>query len=197
VYRQGILRGVLGALVLVGALAVAAPASGAKFKQLGKPASKVGAGESCGTCDTFQFETAPSSPSYVVPKGKWKIVAWKAHGLKKGEGKSKARLRIYRPTAVVDQYEIVSESGIESFPAGEITRHRTRIKVKKGDHLGIVGVGEFASSVDSSRFADTAGAPTGCAPTVGVTVGGVGADCALSTFASSRVNVGATLKKRN
>jgi hypothetical protein len=196
VYRQGIWKGVLGAVVLVGALAVAAPASGAKFKQIGKAASHIGSGESCGGCNAFQVETAPSSPSYVVPKGEWKIVAWKAHGLKEGEGNSKARLRIYRPTGVTDQYEIVAESGIEKFPDGEITRHRVRIKVEKGDHLGIVGVGDFASGYDTGKDNDEYGIPTGCMfPTIGFTVGG-GGDCGLSTTAGSRVNAGATLKKR-
>ena len=194
-YRQGIVRAGLVLLVLAGAFAAASPAGAAKFKELGKPARHVGNGGSCGTCNAFQLETAPATPSYVVPNGDWTIVSWKAHGLKKG--KSKARLRIYRPsTSVQDQFEIVAESHVERFRARRITEHRTRIPVQSGDHLGIVGVGDFASSYDG-RDADSTGQPTGCIfPTVGFTVGGAGADCGTNVIGGARVNVGVTLKRR-
>lgn len=192
-YRQGIKAGAV-LLALVGVVALAAPAGAAKFRDLGKPARHVGAGESCGGCNAFQMETAPATPSYVVPNGDWKIISWKAGGLK--QGRSKARLRIYRPTGVSDQYEIVKESGIERFRAGQITEHRIRMRVKPGDHLGIVGIGDFVSSYDG-RTGDTIGQPGGCIfPTIGDTVGGAGADCTNNTIGSARVNVGVTLKRR-
>ena len=193
-YRQGLRSGAV-LLALVGVLALAAPAGAAKFKDLGKPARHVGNGESCGSCNTFQLETAPSTPSYVVPNGDWKIISWKAHGLKKG--KSKARLRIYRPSdSVQDQFEIVAQSDVERFRAGQITEHRASIPVEPGDHLGIVGVGDFASSYDG-KDGDTTGQPAGCIfPTIGFTVGGAGADCTMNTIGKARVNVGVTLKRR-
>ena len=193
-YRPGTRAGVV-LLALVGVLAFAAPSGAARFKDIGKPARRVGNGESCGSCNAFQLETAPSTPSYVVPNGDWKIISWKAHGLKKG--RSKARLRIYRPsTSVQDQFEIVAESDLERFPAGKVTSHRTRIRVKPGDHLGIVGIGDFASSYDG-RDGDSTGQPAGCVfPTVGSTVGGAGADCTNNILGFARVNVGVTLKRR-
>lgn len=175
-------------LVLAAALFVAAPANALK---LGKPAPDVGKNESCGSCYVFQLETAPSSPSYVVPSGDWKIKSWKAAGNKHGKGK--ARLQIYRPTGVSDQYEIVEQSAVERFPAGKITRHPANIKVEGGDHLGIVGVGDFPSSYDG-KDGDVVGHPTGCIfPTVGTTVGG-GGDCGLGEFGLSRVNVGVRIR---
>jgi hypothetical protein len=172
---------------------LAAPAGAAKFKELGKPARHVGSGGSCGGCNVFQLETAPSTPSYVVPNGDWKIIAWRSHGNKNGI--AKARLRIYRPTGVTDQYEIAKESDIKRFPEGKITERSLRMRVEPGDHLGLVGVGDFPTSYDG-RSADTTGHPTGCIfPTVGDTVGG-GGTCGLTEFASSRANIGVTLKRR-
>jgi hypothetical protein len=194
VYRQGIKAGVV-LLALVGVVAVAAPAGGAKFRQLGKVAPKVGAGDACGDCDAFQFSTAPASPSYVVPKGKWTIVSWKAAGLKNDVGH--ARLRIFRPTGVNDQFEIVTESDKERFPAGKVKEHDTRLRVRKGDHLGISSVGDMATSYDTNKFEDITGGASACSG-VGDTVGpmGSGSTCTLSKFEFSRTNVAVTLKRR-
>ena len=190
--RPGTGKAGIALLVLAGALATAGPASALK---LGKPAPDVGGGESCGSCNAFQHETAPSSPSYVVPSGDWKIKSWKAAGNKHGKGE--ARLRIYRPTGTTDQYQIVDQSPIRRFPAGEITKHRAKIEVEGGDHLGIVGVGSFPSSYDSNKGADVIGHPTATAnciiPTIGDTVGG-GGDCDLAEFAFARVNIAVRIK---
>jgi hypothetical protein len=181
--------------VLAGAFAAGSPASGGKTRQLGKPAPKVTPGQECGTCNSFQIGTAPESPSYKVPRGKWRIIAWKAAGLAKGEGRSKARLRIYRPTGVTDQFKIIAQSDIESFAADKVTEHRTRIRVKKGDRLGIVGSGDFANLYDTGNTEDVRGTPTNCAAQVGSTVGG-GGDCDLIVNTNRRLNVGATIKRR-
>lgn len=190
-----IARAAVVALVLAGCFAFAAPAGAAKFKELGKPARHVGAGGSCGSCNGFQVESGPSTPSYVVPNGDWKVIAWRSHGNK--EGMAKARLRIYRPTGVTDQYEIAKESAIKRFPEGKITERRLRMRVRPGDHLGVVGVEDFPTVYDG-RNGDTTGHPTGCigiTPMVGDTVGG-GGDCALDILNTRRVNIGVTLKRR-
>ena len=181
----------MAALALVAALVFAAPSSAAKFKELGKAGRHINAGESCGNCNGFQVETAPSSPSYIVPKGRWKIVAWEAAGNKHGVGH--ALLRIYRPTGVSNQYEIVKESDSKKFPADEITEHKASIRVRKGDHLGLVGAGGDFPTFWDGKSGDISGHPTSCFASVGSTVGG-GGTCGLGTFNNSRVNVAVTLK---
>jgi hypothetical protein len=186
------------ALALVGGLVLAGPTGAAKFKQLGKVAPNPGAGETCGDCNTFQFATAPTSPSYVVPKGKWKIVSWRAAGPHPSDGAGHARLRIYRPTGVTDQFKIVKESDDELFPAGKVKEHKTKIRVRKGDHLGIRSVGSMLTSYDSNKGQDVMGAPAACSLSVGSTIGpeGSGSDCDLNEFGFSRTNVAVTLKRR-
>jgi hypothetical protein len=189
----------ISALGLVALLVIAAPASGAKFKDLGKPARHIGPGESCTNCNEMQLETAPSSPSYVVPRGRWTIVSWKAHGNHDDPGK--ARLRIYRPTAVDGQFKIVVESKITRFPAGQITKHKARteqggrIHVRKGDHLGMVGVGLMATLYETGKAGDVAAGTTGGYPPLGSSVG-TATTWPLSTSPEHRVNVAVTLKRR-
>jgi hypothetical protein len=172
---------------------MAAPASGAKLKHLGRPAQHVGPNATCGGCNELQLETALSSPSYVVPRGHWTIVSWKAHGIH--DGRSKAELRIYRPTGVDGQYKLVKESDVEGFPAGEITKHKAHFRVRKGDHLGLTGVGEFATVYSSGKLADVEGGPSCGFFGVGTNIG-TGTACPLSTSAGARVNVAVTLKRR-
>jgi hypothetical protein len=181
---------VLGFMAL---LVMAAPASGAKLKHLGRPAQHVGQSGTCGSCNELQLGTAPSSPSYVVPRGHWTIVSWKAHG--NHDGRGKAQLRIYRPTNVDGQYKLVKESDVEGFPAGEITKHKAHIRVRKGDHLGLTGVGAFATVYESGKPADLEGGPA-CGPYGVGTFVGTSTACPLFTAAEDRVNVAVTLKRR-
>jgi hypothetical protein len=64
----------IGALASCAAIAlVAAPA---EAKRIGHVAP-VGS-SSCSGCVGFALHTAPGSPSYVVPRGRWKITSWSA-----------------------------------------------------------------------------------------------------------------------
>jgi hypothetical protein len=61
-------------------LFAAAPASAAKIKHIGRVAPSGAAPGNCGSCEAFSFSTAASSPSYVVPQGRWRIISWAAQG---------------------------------------------------------------------------------------------------------------------
>jgi hypothetical protein len=174
-------------------LLMAASASGATFKHLGAPAPHVGSNGSCGSCNELQLETAASSPSYVVPHGRWTIVSWKSHGNHDDHGQ--AVLRVYRPTNVGGQYKLVKESDVEGFPPGEVTKHKAHIRVRKGDHLGLTGVGTFPTVYSSGKAGDIEGGPS-CGPYGVGTFVGTSTGCPLFTATEARVNVAVTLKRR-
>ena len=178
-------------MATIGALVTAGPASALK---LGKPAPDVDPGETCVSCNAFQLKTAPSSPSYVVPSGHWKIKSWEAAGNPVAQGE--ARLLIYRRTGVAHQYKLVAGSDSEQFPPGVITEHSAAINVKGGDRLGTSGGGEFPTTYTSSKLKDVKGTATNCGSlTIGDTVGG-GGDCDLDKTGKARVNVGVRIRPR-
>jgi hypothetical protein len=64
--------------VLTAAAALGLVAAPAQAKRIDHVAP-VGTG-SCTNCWSFQVRTAPSSPSYKVPPGQWKITSWSVRG---------------------------------------------------------------------------------------------------------------------
>jgi hypothetical protein len=184
------------ALLFVTALATgASPQTKAKTKTLGEPAKHVGSGLSCGDCTQLQIDSAKSSPQYIVPKGDWKITSWRAHGLHKGDGVGHARLRIFRPTGVDGQYELVKESDVEKFPVNVVTKHRTSLKVQEGDHLALTSVGDFANVYDSNKERDVTGGLSGCGPESTGPMIGTGTACPINETSHGRMNLSVKMKK--
>jgi len=178
--------------VVLGVLVGSAPAGAAKFKTIGKAAPVGGSPGSCGGCEAFSLDTAAASPSYVVPKGRWTIVSWKAAGDETDNGQ--ARLRIYRPLAVAGRFELVRETAFKDFPGGVKTSHKTHIRVRRGDVIGIETGASMPIVYDTTRAADEIATLT-CQPQIGDDVG-PGTSCDTNTMSSRRVNVAAKLKRR-
>ena len=85
----------------------AAPASAATVT-LGRIAP-MGVPGGCGGCSLFQYQSDPASASYVVPPGgPWTVTSWSARG---GPTMADAaRLLVFRPTAVPNQFQLVANS---------------------------------------------------------------------------------------
>jgi hypothetical protein len=179
--------------MIAAGLLFAAPASAHKLT-LGKAAPFGAFPGDCGNCEAFETDTAASSPSYAVPKGKWKIVSWKATG--STTKNADAKLRVYRPTDVKGQYELIAESDQEAIAKNTRPSHDTRIRVKHGDLLGIRTSGFLPIVYQTDKVGDEITAPFGCTPVVGDLVG-TGAGCATSSTAGRRANIAAKLVKRH
>jgi hypothetical protein len=180
------------AAVVISGLLGAVPAGAAQSRTIGKAAPVGASPGSCGNCEAFAFATAPESPSYAVPKGRWKIVSWKAAGDETDP--AQARLGIYRPSATAGQFKLVKETAFKNFQGGVKTSHKANIRVRRGDVIGIETNGSMPIVYDSTRDADQTASPT-CQPQVGDQVG-TGTLCPTNTSSSRRVNVAATLKRR-
>jgi hypothetical protein len=181
------------AIAALAAMCVLAAPAGAKIR-LGKVAPSGADPGSCTSCEAFALDNAPASPSYVVPHGHWKIVSWRAQG--DTDNTAQARLRIYRPTQTDGRFRLLDQSGAKHFPAGKSSGHKTHIRVRAGDLLGIETLGSMPIVYyHPTRSGDETGSPT-CDPQVGDEVG-AGTGCTLNTITNSRVNVAATLKRRH
>jgi hypothetical protein len=178
-------------LVLTTAAALAiAPGAGAKT--LGRLTPKdTPSGGTCSGCHGFQKSTAPSSPSYAVPAGKWKITSWRTrnttdHGVA-------ARLWIFRPTGP-DVYKLIGRSEKVPVGAGKAPSHKTSIKVKKGDLIGLESFGDMITTGPSAAAEDVAAGPT-CRHVANGQSVGTGTGCG-NYEANGLINVTATLKRR-
>lgn len=89
----------------------------------------------CGGCTAFQRLTVNASPSYKVPPGTWTITSWSTRGDHRVAGT--AKLRVFRPTCVEGQWQLVAESNLETVPADAAPTFTTSIPVQPGDLLGI------------------------------------------------------------
>jgi hypothetical protein len=191
-------RGQLSACLILGlssiaALSLAASPAGAARIHLGKPAPSGAFPGSCGgACNSFALRTAPSSPSYKVPRGRWTITSWKLQGDPTSAGE--ALLRIYRRTAP-NTYKLIRESENEAVPAGAVTKFATHLNVRRGDRLGLetIVLGQLVYSTPKPK--DMVAGLGPCAPILGDSVG-MGTACPITSMGQERINVGATLKRR-
>jgi hypothetical protein len=149
----------------------------------------------CSSCDVFQLarDKAAGSPSYRVPKGKWRIIKWSAQG--GGTAAGSARLRVYRETDVDGQYKLVKESDEETIPADGHPRRETSLRVRHGDMLGLTTDGGAPAGFNSTADGDIDGL-VGCDPTGPGFLVGMGTACAVFESPSERANVWAKLEKR-
>jgi hypothetical protein len=180
------------AIMLTALLVVAAPAAAAKIK-LGKVAPSGADPGSCTNCEAFVLTTAPASPSYVVPHGRWTITSWRAQGDKHDH--AQARLRIYRPTPPDGHFKLLDQSSVKGFRAGTASGHKAHIHVRTGDLLGIETIGSMPMVYYTNHNGDETASPN-CDPQVGDSVG-TGTSCGLNSITQSRVNVAATLRRRH
>jgi hypothetical protein len=136
---------------------------------------------------TFQYSSAPTSPSYVVPAGNWTVTSWSSEA---GTTTSLARLRIIRP--VGNHVTIVAETSDQSIPANTNGPFPTNLPVQEGDLIGFQ-TGNPAGNIAPyypGQFGDTAEYILGAAQ-VGDSACGSMFACATAT--SSLTNVSVTL----
>ena len=134
----------------------AAPASAATLT-LGRIAP-MGVPGGCGGCSLFQYQSDPASASYVVPPGgPWTVTSWSARG---GPTMADAaRLLVFRPTAVPNQFQLVANSldapiGVVEAPVTPVS-----IPVLPGDRIGLrtFGSGDMPTNHPSAFPADLFG----------------------------------------
>jgi hypothetical protein len=184
----------IGALAACAALAVmVAPA---QAKRLGHVAP-LDPGAGCTNCWEFSLHTAASSPSYVIPRGHWRITSWSATGHANDD--AAARLLVFRPAATKGRYRLIAMSGVRQVPAGTRPTFRSAIRVRRGDRLGLSGIGHMPITYFSPSFPlgdKTASAQPQCIfPSIGLATG-TGTACPLNTGGGSRLNVAATIQRR-
>jgi hypothetical protein len=176
------------ALSATAALSLAASSAGARG--LGHVAPP-GAG-GCTNCQALALHTAPSSPSYVVPHGRWKVTSWSVRGHAIDD--AAARLLVYRRTSTPGAYRLLAESRKRKVAAGSAPTFSSSIRVRRGDRLGIQGIGHIPVRYDST-LQDQIGVFT-CYPGPGQIVG-TGTACPLDiSGGGARINVAATIKRR-
>jgi hypothetical protein len=178
-------------LTLVVFFACAAPA-GATTTVIGHIAPAGSSSNLCFECSLFQYSSAATSPSYVVPAGEWQPTSWRIRGGVTNTGHD--RLQIYRPTATPDRFRLVAQTRERAVPPNRVSTFGTSVAVKAGDVLGLrTGAvpGDVPSEYDSTDNEDALGAVQGD-PKAGDTVG-PGGDHGYSIFPSSRLDVSVTL----
>jgi hypothetical protein len=137
---------------------------------------------------------AAGSPSYRVPKGKWRIIKWSAQG--GGTADGSARLRVYRKTGVDGQYKLVKESDQETIAADGHPRRETSLRVRHGDMLGITTNGGAPARFGAPAADGDIEGIVNCDPTGPGFLVGTGTACAVSESPFGRANVWAKLEKR-
>jgi hypothetical protein len=123
-------RSHLLAALLVAASAGSASAETRTIGQIAPPGSNGG----CFGCTEFQIATAPSSPSYDVPPGRWTVTSWTSQG---GTTDSLLRLRVFRPGPAAGEYTVLAESAEMTVPAGASPPFATSLPVQGGDLIGV------------------------------------------------------------
>jgi hypothetical protein len=96
---------------------------------------------SCTSCEGFGLRTAASSPSYAVPRGRWRIISWSARGATNGD--AAARLLVFRRTSTPGRYRLIAESATRQVPADDAPTFASAIRVRRGDRLGLETIGSM------------------------------------------------------
>jgi hypothetical protein len=149
----------------------------------------------CASCDVLQVTSAPGERSYKVPRGRWKVTSWSAQG--GGAEDGEARLLVFRRTAAPGQYKVIGRSRLETVPADGSPNFATRVRVRRGDRLGISTIASVPAGYSTANVSDleaiVGGSCDGLAPGEKV---GAGTPCPLVESPTTRVNVSARLKPR-
>jgi hypothetical protein len=140
----------LVAALLVASLAAAAPALGAPTTvgSLGTAAQM----PNVACTSALQRQTAPSSPSYVVPHD-GTLTSWSVRGATQAAA---VQLQVYRP-AGPNQWLLVAETSARQVPASVVSTFTANIGVKAGDILGRTGLGCVYTSAVSGDNVQTFG----------------------------------------
>jgi hypothetical protein len=186
----------IGALVACAALAVVvAPAQAKRLGHIAPPLD-------CAHCpippanltqQAVALHTAPGSPSYVVPRGHWKIKSWGVQGYPTYP--AEARLLVLRRASAPGRYRLIARSrpGVV-FPASTPT-FKSAIRVRRGDRLGLASSGPLEMAYPTPSLKDKA-ASFGCEPVPGTAIG-TGTACPLNPTSGMgfRLNLAARLKR--
>jgi len=184
-------RLVCAAIGIGSAVLVLAP--GATALTLGSlaPASTP-VGDTCTGCQGFQPATAPHSPSYAVPAGRWRITSWRSRNTTGSP--VRARLWVFRRTPTGGRYKFLAQSRKVHIPGHSAPRFATNITVKGGDLLGLQTYDTMVFSYVTPAPGDVSSSPE-CRPLLGQAVG-TGTSCPLFTEGTSRVNVSVQAQRR-
>jgi hypothetical protein len=148
----------------------------------------------CVTCNIFQQKTVPSAPSYRVPAGRWTIKRWSAQG---GDtAPAETRLRVYRPTKTAGRFKLIGQSHTETVPADASPKFDTKLRVRRGDRLGIRTSGGAPAGYDAGGETGNVDAILTCDPTAVGQLVGAGTACPLVQSTNGFVNMWAKLRKR-
>jgi hypothetical protein len=186
--HRGLLRLSAFLIVALGATVWLVPAAGAITLGQVAPPNLGG----CVGCNIFQQRTTPTAPSYRVPAGRWTIKRWSAQG--GGTDPAEARLRVYRPTKTAGRFKLIGQSHAETVPADGSPRFDTKLRVRRGDRLGIRTSGGAPAGYNAGENGNVVAFPT-CDPGVGQRVG-TGTACPTVKDTSEFVNMWAQLRKR-
>jgi hypothetical protein len=180
------------ALSIVGLSATFWLAPGAGALTLGQVAPPNLGG--CVGCNIFQQKTAPGAPSYRVPAGRWTIKRWSSQG--GGLSPAETRLRVYRQTKTAGRFKLIGQSHVETVPADGSPRFDTKLRVRRGDRLGIRTTGGASAGYDAGGKDGNVEAILTCDPTdVGQLVG-TGTACPVVQDTNGFVNMWAKLRRR-
>jgi hypothetical protein len=187
-------KAVIGALAACAALAfAAAPAEG---KRLGQVAPEC---DHCSPIPTgtpqhgLALNTAASSPSYVVPRGRWRITSWSVRD--NSNFPDAVRLLVFRRASTPGRYRLIAKSPQRLVPPDSAPTFASSIRVRGGDRLGLETQGYLTPVYPTASLQDkVAGFP--CSTVLGKAIG-AGTACPLtpSSGFGARLNLAATIKR--
>jgi hypothetical protein len=184
------MRRTIAALAIAAGCLVAPASAGAVTATVGQVAPPASSG-ACFSCTMLQVQT--DAVSYTVPAGNWTLTNWSIRGGATMAGN--ARLRIFRPTGMTDQWRLVAESAEMPVPASAVTDFPVSIPVQGGDVLGLrtgAVAGDIAANYPGGSAMDVSWLVVGD-PTLNQTVGPGGDITSATQIPTSRVNVAATV----
>ena len=114
--RRGRLFSIILALLGFTLALAVAPAAQAETFAIGELAAP-GISGGCGFCTSFQLETAPGTPGYVVPPGHWTLSSWSGQG---GATGGDVRLDVFRPGPEPGQFMLLAHSPYENVPKATV-----------------------------------------------------------------------------
>jgi len=137
------------------------------------------------------LHTAASSPSYRVPRGRWKIRSWRVQPY--STYTALARLLVYRPAAKHGRYKLIAESDQGIVSGGVVPTFKSAIRVRRGDRLGLAASGPLKLDYPTPAPTDKA-ATFPCAPAPGDAIG-TGSVCPLTPTSGRRINLAARIRR--
>jgi hypothetical protein len=188
-------KAVIVALAACAALAFAvAPAEG---KRLGQVAPEC---DHCGFIPTgdpvrgLALHTAADSPSYVVPRGRWRITSWRLRD--DTSLPDQVRLLVFRRTSTPGRFRLIAKSGPRLAPPdGAISSYASSIRVRRGDRLGLETQGAIPPAYRTAPLQDKV-AGFQCSTELGRAIG-AGTACPMtpSSVYGFRLNLATTIKR--